>query len=698
MSTDGWGKFLFPHLFVDSEFARACQRVIRSQDLGTSSGQFIYRSLSFISLFAMTTPTCIALPQIRFERGFLADRAKLVRDVVIPYQWEALNDRVPGAERSGTVHNFQVAAGEKEGEFYGLWFQDSDLAKWLEAASFSLATHPDPKLDAELDGIIATIAKAQMPDGYLDTFVQLTAPTKQWANLFEWHELYIAGHFIEAGVAHFQATGKRTLLDVVSKLADMIGRVFGPGEGQNAGYPGHEEVELALVKLARATGEKRYVHLAAHFITQRGIVPSYFEAESTRLGVNKKLPVYFYRNRWAYLQAAQPVREELEPIGHSVRAMYLYTAMADLALALGDESLRVACHVLWRNLTKYHTYVTGAIGAEWNGEQFSGRYDLPNDRAYAESCAGIGLVFFARRMLDLELRGEFADAMERTLLNNVLAGMALDGKTFFYVNPLEVRPTEAKRRYDQHYVKTQRVPWFGCACCPPNIARTLSSLGYYTHSVQPDGLAVHLYTDCSLEAKVAGTTVKLAMGTDYPWDGKVRVEVNPTAPVKFTLRLRLPGWCSTPAVSINGESVDLASHHQNGYVHLDREWSSGDAVALDFPMTVQRIRAHPHVNHDVGCVALQRGPLVFCVEEIDHGDQLGLLHLPKTAALTERFDADLLGGTIVIEARAERLKPVNDKLYSLAEPEVTLTTIKAVPYCLWNNRGEGEMRVWIRES
>jgi|UniRef100_UPI00404B6C41 uncharacterized protein len=646
----------------------------------------------------MTTPTCIALPKIRFERGFLADRAKLVRDVVIPYQWEALNDRLPGAERSGTVHNFQVAAGEKQGEFYGLWFQDSDLAKWLEAASFSLATHPDAKLDAELDGIIATIAKAQQPDGYLDTYVQLTAPDKKWTNLFEWHELYIAGHFIEAGVAHFEATGKRTLLDVVCKLADMIGKVFGSAEGQILGYPGHEEVELALIKLARVTGVKRYVHLAAYFINQRGAKPNYYEDESKRLGVSKKLPVYFYHNRWAYLQANKPVREELEPIGHSVRAMYLYTAMADLALEMGDDSLRSACHMLWQNLSNFHTYVTGALGSEWNGEQFSGRYDLPNDRAYAESCAGIGLVFFARRMLDLELRGEFADAMERTLFNNVLAGMALDGKTFFYVNPLEVRPAEAKRRYDQHYVKTQRVPWFGCACCPPNIARTLASLGHYTHSVMPDGLAVHLYTDCSLETTVAGAKLKLAMQTDYPWDGKVSVQVNPATATTFTLRLRLPGWCTAPTAMINGESVEIAAHNRSGYLHLEREWRTGDVVTLDFPMTVQRIRAHPHVVHDVGCVALQRGPLVFCVEQIDNGDQLGLLRLPQGTQLKARFDAALLGGTMVIEGAAERLQPANSELYSTAEPKVVPAKIKAVPYCLWNNRGEGEMRVWIRES
>ena len=645
----------------------------------------------------MTTPTCIALPKIRFERGFLAERAKLVRDVVIPYQWEALNDRVPGAERSGTVHNFQLAAGEKQGEYYGFWFQDSDLAKWLEAASFSLATQPDIKLEAEIDRVIETIGKAQDPSGYLDTFIQLTKPDQKWTNLGQWHELYIAGHFMEAGVAHFEATGKRTLLEIVIKLADEIDRVFGASEGQNHGYPGHEEIELALIKLARLTGEKRYVQLAAYFINQRGHTPNYFDGEIKTLDLTE-LPRYYYRDRWRCLQANLPVREELEPVGHSVRAMYLYTAMADLALELGDDSLREACDTLWSNLCKYHYYVTGGIGADWSSEQFAGRYDLPNDRAYAESCAGIGLMFFARRMLDLELRGEYADVIERTLFNNVLAGMALDGKTFFYVNPLEVRPAEAKRRYDQHYVKTKRVPWFGCACCPPNIARTLASIGHYTHSVQNDGLAVHLYTDCSLETKVAGTNLSFAMRTDYPWDGKVSLELNPTTAAPFTLRLRLPGWCTDPIVSVNGESVDIAAGNRHGYLHLAREWQRGDVVTLDFPMKVQRIRAHPRVYHDIGSVALQRGPLVLCVEEIDNGDQLALLRLPKTSQFTERFDLDLLGGSIVIEAEAERLKPVNDELYSSAEPEVTLTTIKAVPYCLWNNRGEGEMRVWIRES
>ncbi len=645
----------------------------------------------------MTSPTCLALPKIRFERGFLAGRAQLVRDTVIPFQWEALNDRVPGAERSGTVNNFQIAAGEKEGKFHGFWFQDSDLAKWLEAASFRLATHPDAALEAEMDGIIATIGKAQQPDGYLDTYIQLVEPGKRWANLFEYHELYIAGHFIEAGVAHFEATGKRTLLNIVCKLADMIERTFGTGQGQIPAYCGHEEVELALVKLARTTGEKRYAQLAAYFVNQRGVAPLYFEAESKRLGF-EKLPVYFHADGWDYLQGARPVRDLVDPVGHSVRMMYLATAMADLALMLPDESLRKACTTLWDNLTKYHLYITGGVGSEWMGEKFAERYDLPNDRAYAESCAGIGLVFWARRMLDLQLRGAYADVMERALYNNVLAGMALDGRTFFYVNPLEMRPSEAKRRYDMHYIKTQRVPWFGCACCPPNIARTLTSLGYHTHSVLPDGLAVHLYADCRLEATIAGKKINFALHTDYPWDGAVKLEVSPASPVTFTLRLRIPGWCTAPSAKLNGAAVDLTANVRDGYLYLAREWRAGDTVTLDFPMTVQRIRAHPAVLHDAGCVALQRGPMVFCVEQVDNGPTLGLLRLPKNAPLTARFDPKFLGCAVVIEGPAQRVRAPDDELYSTAEPTTAPAMLKAVPYCLWNNRGEGEMRVWIRES
>lgn len=644
----------------------------------------------------MVRPTVIPLHEVSFRRGFLADRARLVREVVIPYQWEALNDRIAGAERSGTIHNFQVAAGEKPGEFYGLWFQDSDLAKWIEAASYRLATHPDPALEAELDTLIATIARAQLPDGYLDTYIQLVEPDKRWANLHEYHELYIAGHFIEAGVAHFQATGKRTLLTVVCKLADLLARTFGDGPGQIPGYCGHEEVELALLKLARATGEPRYAQLAAWFINQRGQAPIYYEEEIKRLGL-KKLPVYFYHDRWAYLQAHRPVREQTEPVGHSVRAMYLYTAMADLAREFSDAGLADACRRLWYQIHREHLYVTGGIGSEWMGEKFSEPYDLPNDRAYSESCAGLGLVFFSRRMLDLELRGVYADVMERTLYNNVLAGMALDGRTFFYVNPLEVRPAEARRRYDHHHIKTQRVPWFGCACCPPNIARTLASLAYYTHSVLPDGIALHLYAASEARVTMQGVAVRLEVETDYPWDGRVTVRVRCAQPVQFTLRLRIPGWCSGASARCDGEAVDLARGVRDGYLAIKREWGADSEVQLELVMPVVRVRANLRVHHDRGRVALQRGPLVYCLEEVDNGARLHELLLSREAEIVARPEPDLLGGVVVLEAEVKRLVPTDDALYSTAAPATVAAKLRAVPYALWANRGEGEMSVWIHE-
>ncbi|WP_438479806.1 glycoside hydrolase family 127 protein [Oleiharenicola lentus] len=627
-----------------------------------------------------------------FARGFLADRARLVRDTVIPYQWEALNDRVPGAERSGTVNNFKVAAKELEGKFHGLWFQDSDLAKWLEAASYKLATHPEAKLETDLDEMIATIAKAQEADGYLDTYIQLVEPAKKWANLHEYHELYIAGHFIEAGVAHFEATGKRTLLKVVCKLADMIERTFGTGEGQIPAYCGHEEIELALLKLARTTGEKRYAQLAAYFINQRGASPNYFEDEIKRL--DEKLAVYFYHDRWAFLQAHKPVREQQEPVGHSVRAMYLYTAMADLARESRDSTLANACRVLWKEIVSHHLYITGGVGSEWMGEKFSERYDLPNDRAYAESCAGIGLMMFARRMLDLELRGEYGDIIERTLYNNVLAGMSHDGTKFFYVNPLEVVPAVTKRRYDCHHIKTERVGWFGCACCPPNIARTLASLANYAYSKQPDGLAIHLYAD----GRVALDDLQLTVHTEYPWDSLVEIAITAPTPVTRTLRFRIPAWCRTPWASLNGVRVDLSQVTSGGYWHVKRDWKTGDAITLEFPMPIERVRAHPRVKYNAGCVAIQRGPMVYCAEQIDNGANLALVRLPKGAPLHARFENDFLGGAVTIETRAARAEADDTALYSTAQPITRNAPLRLVPYCLWNNRGEGEMQVWLRES
>ncbi len=642
----------------------------------------------------MTYPSALPLSAVKLDHGFLADRARLVRELVIPRQWEALNDRIPGAERSGTVHNFQVAAGEKTGQFYGFVFQDSDLAKWIEAASYRLATHFDPALADELDRLIATLAKAQQPDGYLNTYYLVAEPGRRWTNLRDNHELYCAGHLIEAAVAHFAATGQRTLLDIVCRYADLIERTFGVGPGQLPGYCGHEEIELALLKLAQATGEERYRRLALYFVDQRGAEPNHLLAEAKLRG-NDPFPWHFFKDGLATLQAARPVRELTEPVGHAVRMMYLLAAMIDLARTGNDPGRAQHCRELWTAITTRHLYVTGGVGSEPYGEKFCEPFDLPPDRAYAETCAAIGVMLCARRMLDLELCGAHADVMERALYNNVLAGLALDGCTYFYVNPLEVVPAVAKRRYDCHLVKTQRVPWFGCACCPPNVARLLASLGAYAYGQTPDGLALHLYAGGVVQFAAGAVPVRVHVTTEYPWKERVELSVEPATPAEFTLHLRLPGWCRTPHLSLNGRPLEAEKVH--GYARVARVWRTGDKLVLDLPMPVERVHADVRVSSAAGLVALQRGPVVYCVEEKDNGPQLAALSLPRESPLTAHFVPDLLGGCTILEGAARRTEP-GAKLYTTEPARLQAVRLCAVPYALWANRGEGEMRVWLRET
>lgn len=641
----------------------------------------------------MATPTSLKLDEVRLTGGLLGERARTVREVMLPYQWEALNDRVPGAEPSGAVANFRVLAGDQDGGFQGIYFQDSDLAKWLEAASYRLHTHPDPALAAQVNEAIDLLRRAQAPDGYLNAHIQLLHPDRRWANLRDWHELYCAGHLIEAAVAHHDATGEPTLLDVARRLADLLVKIFGRGEGQIRSYGGHEEIELALVKLARATGERRYLELASYFIEERGREPNAFELEAKRRGEDQP-PHYTYHEGMAYYQAHRPVRAQTEPRGHAVRAMYLYAAMADLARVRRDGELGAVGRKLWEEVVARHLYVIGGVGADaLGGERFSAAYDLPDDRAYAETCAAIGLMMWARRLLDLELRGEYGDVMERALYNNVLSGMALDGRKFFYVNPLAMEPEVAKRRYDCRLVKTSRVPWFGCACCPPNLARLVSSLGHYAVSRIEDGIALHLLTPLEVRTTMAGGATRVRVETAYPWDGDVRVTVEPARPVEATLAVRVPGWCRAPALAVNGEPVRVEA---GAYARLHRTWRAGDVVELRLPMPVERVRAHPAVGAAAGRVALQRGPVVYCVEEVDHGPRLASLAVAPTAALEARFERDMLGGVVVITGEARRVRP-GAALYGTEEPEWEALPLRAVPYAVWNNRGEGEMRVWVLE-
>jgi len=629
--------------------------------------------------------------------GFWGKRVEQVGEIIVPYQWQALNDKVPGAPRSHAMENFRIAAGLAKGEFYGFVFQDSDLYKWLEALSYCLMNQPDPELERLADEVIEVIAKAQQPDGYLNTYFTIKEPQNRWKNLRDNHELYCAGHLFEAAVANYQATGKHTLLDVARRFADHIAAMFGPEPGKKRGYPGHPEIELALVRLYRLTGEMRYLALAKFFIDERGQKPLYFEIEAKERGEEKpQLPFWTP----GYCQSHLPVREQTEAVGHAVRAMYLYSAMADLALETQDETLVKACQRLWESVTKRRMYITGGIGSSAEGEAFTFDYDLPSDRAYAETCASIGLVFWAHRMLRLDANRKYADIMERALYNGVLSGVSLDGTRYFYTNPLKVWPKACQNRSDLRHVLFQRQPWFDCACCPPNIARLLASIPQYVYSCEKDVVYIHLFAAGEAVLELPSGQVTLIQETEYPWEGEVTIRVHTKEPVQFTLAIRIPGWCRDPSLRVNGDEMDLASLLEKGYAKIKRKWRNGEKIQLSLPMLVERVRAHPEVRATVGKVALMRGPIVYCLEEVDNGPNLAQIVLPSDAELVVEGKDPILEDAVTLRGMATKVDASawGDELYAPIPYNSKTVPIRAIPYYAWANRTPGEMTVWIREG
>ena len=627
---------------------------------------------------------------------FFAPRIDLVRTQMLPYQWEALNDRLKDTEPSHCIENFRIAAGISRGEYHGMVFQDSDLYKWLEAVAYQLAVRPDPSLREAADSAIRLIGQAQTPEGYLNTYYQTHPDEKRFSNLQNNHELYCAGHLIEAAVAFAQAVGDTRLLDVARRYADLIDRVFGPEEGKLHGYPGHEIIEMALVRLFRLTGEERYLRLARYFIDQRGQAPLYFEEEARRDG-NRDFVWNETFMRYQYYQAGKPVREQTEAEGHAVRAVYLYSGMADVAAETGDQTLFEACRTLFDNIVSRRMYITGAIGSTHVGEAFTYDYDLPNESVYAETCAQIGLCFFAQRMLNSEMDGRYADVIERALYNSVLSGMSLDAKRFFYVNPLEVVPEACEKDDRLRHVKPQRQKWFGCACCPPNLARFLGSLPSYAFSAGGDTLYMHLYIGGEVRVTLAHAEVHLSVESDYPWDGRVCLTVH--TPGEYGIAVRISGWCRGYELKVNGESV--SSEPVRGYVSLNRVWREEDMVELNLKMPVTLMRANPAVRADTGKLCVVRGPLVYSLEEADNGKDLHLLRLPLQTAFEVHDEPQLLGGIRTIRCNAFRRSKsfAEGQLYApvCGAEEMTETQLTWIPYFAWANREPGEMAVWIRE-
>ncbi|MGC8638802.1 MAG: glycoside hydrolase family 127 protein [Isosphaeraceae bacterium] len=605
----------------------------------------------------------VPFTDVGIHDSFWSPRQEANRTVSIPLNFDML-------EKSGNIKDLELAARRATSGFMGPVFMDSDVYKALEAASYSLATHPDPALRKRIDDIVAKLAAAQLDDGYLDSYYIVKEPGRRWTNLRDNHELYCAGHLIEAAVAHFRATHKTNFLDVATRLADHIDATFGPGK--RLGYPGHPELELALVKLWRATGRKRYFDLARFFIENRG--RKFFATEH-------HTPLDRYDG--SYWQDDVPIRDHRSIKGHAVRAAYLLSGATDVAGETHDPALLRMLNRVWKNTTLRNMYITGGIGPSASNEGFTHDYDLPNLTAYQETCASVALAQWNHRLALLYGDSRFADVFERSLYNGVLAGVSLDGKRFFYVNPLESR--------GNHH----RSPWFGCACCPPNVARTLAALGGYAYAVGDDSLWVNLYIQGTAKATIGEQKIVLNVQTDYPWDGKVTLKPGFDQPARFDLRLRVPGWCQGATVSINGEPVTRPTIDR-GYFVLSHEWKKGDVVELNLPMPVERIAAHPNVKDDQGLLAIQRGPLVYCLEACDQEQALDSLYLPPNAELKAEKRSDLLGGVVVVQGLAATAANLNwsDKLYQ-AVPRSTQVPVTAIPYYAWDNRKAGPMKVWI---
>jgi len=654
--------------------------------------------LFILIVIAVSTGTCSKAPKadypaapvpftdVHLTDAFWAPRLETNRTVTIPHIFKQ-------SEETGRVKNFELAeaalAGATDGKYCSRFpFDDSDVYKVIEAASYALATHPDPELDKYVDGLVAKIAAAQEPDGYLYAARTIGGPPPQdwlgkerWSHLYMSHELYNVGHLYEAAAAHYQATGKKNLLAVAAKSADLVAKEFGSGKRTNP--PGHEEIEIGLVKLYRASGTTKYLELANFFIDARGKTEG--RIPYGREGRQELL-------YGQYAQDDKPFIEQTEAVGHAVRAGYLYAGAADVAALTGNQAYIAALEKIWSDVVGTKLYITGGIGAAGAWEGYGPAYRLPNASAYAETCANIATFLWNSRMLRLELDAKYADVMERILYNGVLSGISLSGDRFFYPNPLT--------SYGQH----ERVPWFSCACCPPNVARILSSVPGYFYASSGDKVYVNLFAQGNGKLKAGVADLELVQTTDYPWKGDVRIEVKPSREADFTLCVRVPGWAmnrpvpsdlyayteaaeGAPALKLNGEPVELKI--EKGYALITRKWKAGDVVELGLPMPVRRVAANEAVEEDRGRVAVERGPLVYCAEGPDNDGRVSNLVLPDGAVLTAEARPDLLNGVVVIEGEAQALSEKGGKVVA-EKKAVTL-----IPYYAWANRGKGEMTVWL---
>ena len=635
----------------------------------------------------------IDLKNIRITDSLFGSYVKQVSEKIIPYQWKILNDQLEGADKTYCIENFRIAAGELEGTRKGVVFQDTDLYKWLESVAYTIAGGKGEQFESLADEVIELVGRAQEPDGYLNTYFTVNAPERKWKNLIEGHELYTAGHMIEAAVAYYHATGKTAFLEIAKKNADLIGKVFGRGEGQRRGYPGHQEIELALVKLYRVTGEQKYLDTAKYFIEERGTQPNYLAEELRERGGFEFFPD-LQDYDLAYSQADIPPVEQTKAQGHSVRDMYMCAAMADLAGECEDERLLKACKAIWENMTQRQMYITGGIGSSGFRERFTTDYDLPNATNYSETCASIGLMMFGQRLSAVTGDAGYYDSVERALYNTVLAGINIEGDRYFYVNPLEVVPEFCTQHTYMNHVKPIRQKWFSIACCPPNVARTLASLGQYVYAQEDDSILIHQFISSEVQTETKDGKTALKMDSTLMQDGKVSIQAETEK--GCSLKIRIPAYAENWKL-LSGEKEEKPEI-QNGYITVALP-AGTHAITLNLDIHPRWVAANDQVRADAGKAALVKGPIVYCLEEVENGKLLSQVCVkPNEEVKEEASPEGLVGNLPALTYPGTRIKNagLGDQLYGALKIEKEATQLTAIPYCLWNNRGEGEMLVWHR--
>lgn len=621
--------------------------------------------------------TPVPFSKVKIQDSFWAPKIKTNHNVTIPIAYQQ-------SLETGRVDNFKIAANLKEGQFCTEYpFDDTDIYKIIEAASYSIHTYPDKKMQVMMDTLIALISSAQEEDGYLYTTRTIGKNVHPWAGNNRWelvhelsHELYNLGHMFEAAVAHYSATGKRSFLDIAIKSADLICNEFGEGKIMN--YPGHQEVEIGLVKLYRITKNERYLQQAKFFLEMRG---------NPEVGNPKK-----------YDQSHLPVTRQKEAVGHAVRGSYMWAAMADIAAITGDESYLNAIEAIWDDIIKTKYYINGGIGATGSGEAFGDPYELPNMTAYCETCAGVGNAKWNHRMFLMTGESKYIDVLERTMYNNILDGVSLSGDRFFYPNPLA--------SYGQH----ERSAWFGCACCPPNVARFLPSMPGYIYANQGDDIYVNIYVSSETSLELGGKTITISQKSEFPWNGVVKIAVSPSSTIKANLKLRVPGYTRNQPVpsdlysyinkknaflglKLNGSTMEYTMDAK-GYITLNRNWDKGDIIEIDFPMDVHQVKAHGEVKDDMGKIAFERGPLLYCAEWPDNPDNKVLSLIVDSESPLDVLQSDILGGCYTLEGKAKRASCNLDGSIEVSNAD----KLTLIPYYLWNNRGPGEMSVWLASS